>query len=99
MEPAQAIQELDLVVGRVTGATGHAGARGQSALLTLDLGRRGSAETPLPVAVEAAEALVGTQVVCAIGSEDVVILAAHSHSGGVVVVQPAEEVEDGSPVA
>ena len=99
MEPAQAIQQLDLVVARVTGAAGHAGARGQSAVLTLDLGSRGTAETPLPVALDAAEALVGGQVVCAIGSEDVVVLTVHSHSMGVVVVQPAQEVEDGSPVA
>jgi len=31
--------------------------------------------------------------------EDVVVLAAHSHAAGVVVVRPAREVEDGSPVA
>ena len=99
VEPAQTIQELDLVVARVTGAAGHAGARGQSALLTLDLGRRGSAETPLPVPLETGENLIGKQVVCAIGNEDVVILTVHSHAAGVVVVQPAEEVEDGSPVA
>jgi hypothetical protein len=99
MEPAQAIQALDLVVARVTGAQAHAGARGQSAFLTLDLGGRGTAETALPIPLEGAEGLVGGQVVCAVGSDDVVVLAVHSHAAGTVVVQPAQEVEDGSPVA
>ena len=99
MEPAHAIQELDLVVARVTGADAHAGARGQSALLALDLGPRGTAETPLPVSLDTAESLVGRQVVCAVGSDDVVVLTVHSHAAGIVVVEPAQEVEDGSPVA
>ena len=99
MEPAQALQELDLVVGRVTAAEPHAGARGHSALLTIELGPRGTAHSPLPFAVDEAQALVGTQVVCAVGQEDVVVLAVHSHSSGVVVVRPARAVEDGSPVA
>lgn len=99
MEPSEGIQRLDLVVGRVARADAHAGARGQSALLSLELGPRGRAETTLPVPLETAEALVGGQVVCAIGSEDVVVLTVHSHAAGVIVVQPAQEVEDGSPVA
>ena len=100
MEPAEAIQQLDLVVGRVTGAEAHAGARGQSALLSLELGPRGSARSALPVPLEAAESLVGTQVVCAVGGDAVVVvLTVHSHGAGVVPVAPAQEVEDGSPVA
>jgi hypothetical protein len=98
MEPAEAIQELDLAVARVTGAEAHPGARGQSALLTLDLGQRGTAQTPLPVPLESAESLVGRQVVCAVGN-DVQVLSVHSHAAGLVVVQPAQEVENGSPVA
>jgi hypothetical protein len=99
MEPAEGIQALDLVVGRVTSAEPHAGARAKSALLALDLGPRGTAQSTLPVPVETAQELVGTQVACAIGGSDVVVLAVHSHAAGVVVLTPAQEVEDGSPVA
>ncbi len=99
MEPAQILQELDLVVGRVAAVEEHPGARGHSALLTLELGARGTVQAPLPLSLDDAEALVDTQVVCAVGREDVVVLAVHSHGSGVVVVQPAQTVEDGSPVA
>lgn len=99
MEPAQALQQLDLLVGRVTAVEPHAGARGHSTLLTLDVGTRGRVHAPLPVALDDAQGLVGTQVVCAVGREDVVVLAVHSHGSGVVVVGPAQPVEDGSPVA
>ncbi len=64
----------------------------------LDLGPRGAAQAPLPVQVEDAQELVGRQVVCAVGREDVAVLAVHSHAG-VVPLHPAREVDDGSPVA
>ncbi len=99
MEPAQAIQELDLVIGRVTSVAVHPGARGPSALLTLDLGGRGSREAPLPIAPDEAEKLVGSQVVCALGKEDAVVLAVHPHDAGLVLIHPDQEVEDGSPIA
>lgn len=99
MEPAPDLQQLDLVVGRVTAADAHAGARGHSVLLSLELGPRGTAQAPLPLAADDAQALVGTQVVCSVGREDVVVLAVHSHGSGIVVVCPARAVEDGSPVA
>ena len=99
MEPAQTLQQLDLVVGRVTAAEPHAGARGHSALLTIEVGPRGTVHAPLPLAPGEARALVDTQVVCAIGAEDVVVLAVHSHGAGVVVLRPDRDVEDGSPVA
>jgi len=99
VEPAQALQELDLVVARVAAVEHLAGARGHSSLLTLELGPRGEAQAPLQLGIEEAKALVGTQVVCAVGREDVVVLAVHSHGSGVVVVCPAHPVEDGSPVA
>jgi hypothetical protein len=91
--------ELDLVVGRVTKAEAHAGARGQSVLLSLELGPRGDAQAALPVPLEAAEALVGRQVVCAIEDDGARVLTAHSHGAGVVVLEPAQDVEDGTPVA
>lgn len=99
MEPAQTLQQLDLVAGRVSAAEAQPGARGHSSLLTIDVGPRGTVSAPLAVALDVATALVGTQVVCAIGREDAVVLAVHSHGAGVVVVRPAREVEDGSPVA
>ncbi len=99
VEPAQILQELDLVVGRVVAAEHLAGARGQSSLVTLKLGPRGDAQATLPVAVEQAEALIGTQVVCAVGRDDAVVLAVQSHGAGTVVLRPAADVEDGSPVA
>jgi hypothetical protein len=98
VEPAEAIQQLDLVIGRVTAAESHRGARGPSALLKLDLGGRGPAEAPLPVRIDEAQGLVGAQVVCAVGAADVVVLAVRAHDG-VVVVVPARHVDDGSPVA
>ena len=99
MEPAQAIQELDLVVARVTDVAAHPGARGPSALVTLDLGGRGTRETPVPIALEEAGTLVGIQVVCALGDDDAVVLAVHPHGGGLVLIRPDREVEDGAPVA
>ena len=99
LEPAQILQELDLVVGRVVAVEDHPGARGHSTLLGLDLGPRGKLHAPLPIRVEDAQLLVGTQVVCALGPGDVIVLAVHSHASGSVVVRPATDVEDGSPVA
>ncbi|MBA2331175.1 MAG: hypothetical protein H0V94_00080 [Actinobacteria bacterium] len=99
MEPAQAIQELDLVIGRVTAVAVHPGARGPSALLSLDLGGRGTRETAAPITPEEAGELVGTQVVCALGAGDTIVLAVHPHDGALVLVRPDREVDDGSPVA
>ncbi len=86
------------MIGRVLAADSHRGARGPSALLQLDLGPRGPATAPLPLAIEDAQALVGRQVVCAVGREDVAVLAVHAHEG-VVPLHPARDVDDGSPVA
>jgi hypothetical protein len=99
MEPAQQIQELDLAVARVTAAEAHPGARGHSSLLSLDLGGRGTRRTPAPIALDDAEALIGSQIVCALGGEDTVVLAVHPHDAGLVLLRPEREVEDGSPVA
>jgi len=98
VDPTEAAAALDLVVGRVTAADSHRGARGPSALLELDLGARGTAEAPLPVRIDEAQALVGAQVVCAVGADAVLVLAVRAHDG-VVVVSPARAVENGAPVA
>jgi hypothetical protein len=42
--------------------------------------------------------LEGTQVVCAPRGDEVLVLAAHSHAGGVVLIRPDRDVEDGSVV-
>jgi hypothetical protein len=99
MEPAQRIQELDLVVARIGAVAAHPGARGPSSLLTLELGGRGNRTAPVPVALEDAEALVGTQVVCALGGSDAIVLAVHPHDQGLVLLRPDRRVADGSPVA
>ena len=91
--------ELDLVVARITAAAAHPGARGHSSVLGLDLGGRGERETPAPIALADAEALVGTQVVCALDGDDIVVLAVHTHDAGLVLLRPEREVADGSPVA
>jgi len=98
VDSPNAVQELDLVVARVTFAESHRGARGPSALLHLDLGPRGEAQSPLPVRIDDAQDLVGRQVVCAVGTDEVTVLAVHG-SEGVVPLHPAREVDEGAPVA
>jgi hypothetical protein len=41
---------------------------------------------------------VGRQVVCGLRGDEVLVLAAHSHAGGVVLVRPDRDVEDGTIV-
>jgi len=43
--------------------------------------------------------LSGLQVVCMLGDEEPVVLFAQFHAKGVVLIQPDEEVEDGTTVA
>ena len=97
-EPARDVQQLDLVVGLVTAAESHRGARGPSALLHLDLGGRGEAQAPLPVQIDAAQELVGRQVVCALGADEVTVLAVHG-AEGTTPIHPARDVDPGAPVA
>ena len=53
----------------------------------------------MPIALEEARELVGSQIVCALGTEDAVVLAVHPHDSGLVLIRPDREVEDGAPVA
>ena len=91
-------QQPDLVVGRIVAAEDlpH---RGPGYRLALDLGGRGRREANLSLPPDRKEELVGTQVVCALSGDDALILAAHSHGRGLVLVRPEQEVEEGSPVA
>ncbi|HWH05074.1 MAG TPA: hypothetical protein VNT23_01400, partial [Gaiellaceae bacterium] len=76
----------------------EAGERGPSALLHLDLGGRGEAQAPLPVQIDAAQELVGRQVVCALGADEVTVLAVHG-AEGTTPIHPARDVDPGAPVA
>jgi tRNA-binding protein len=97
--PEEALQRLELVIGRVRAAEDHPGARAPSYLLTIDLGGHGTREASIPAGQYDRAALVGRQVVCAIEGDAVLVLGAHSHEYGVVLLRPDRDVEDGSPVA
>jgi tRNA-binding protein len=91
--------QLELVVGRVVAADDHPGARAPSYLLTIDLGGRGTREASVPASGYERDELIGRQVVCALGGDEALVLGAHSHARGVVLLRPDREVEDGSTVA
>jgi hypothetical protein len=98
MEATGTPQQPDLVVGRIVAADDlpH---RGPGYRLALDLGGRGRREANLSLPPDRKEALVGTQVVCALSGDEALVLAARSHGRGLVLLRPEEEVEEGSPVA
>jgi tRNA-binding EMAP/Myf-like protein len=89
----------ELIVGRVAAVDEHAGARAPSYLLTLDLGPRGHVETSVERGSYEREELEGAQVVVALRGDEALVLAARSHSAGVILVRPDREVEDGTIVA
>jgi tRNA-binding protein len=92
------LQQLGLRVGRVVEVREHPGARGPSYILGVDFGgERREATIALP-SLEADE-LVGRPVVCVTAEDEVLVLAAQSHSRGPVLLRPDDEVEDGSAVA
>ena len=99
MELSNEVQQLGLMVGRVVAVTEHAGARAPSFLLTIDLGRQGRRECSIPKSGYQPAELEGTQVVCVPRGDELLVLAAHSHASGIVLVRPDREVEDGSIVA
>ena len=98
MEPTDALQELELVVGRVVAAGAHPGARAPSYLLQLDLGGRGEREASVEAGNYEAAELEGTHVVCALSGDDVLVLAARSHAHGIVLLRPDRDVEPGTVV-
>jgi hypothetical protein len=98
MELSDEVQGLGLTVGRIVTVADHAGARAPSYLLTVDLGPQGRHECSIPHAAYEPHELEGTQVVCARRGEDLLVLAAHSHASGVILVRPDRDVEDGSIV-
>jgi len=93
------LQHLDLVVATIVGVTDQPGSRAPSYLLALDLGQLGRREASIPRGEDQPHSLEGTQVVCAVRGEEVIVLAARSHASGSVLLRPAREVEPGTNVS
>jgi hypothetical protein len=88
----------ELVIGRVVSVEEHPGARAPSLLLTVDLGVHGRHEVVLPTGDYAAADLRGAQILCRRDVDEVVVVSAHSHASGLVLLRPDREVEDGTLV-
>jgi tRNA-binding EMAP/Myf-like protein len=88
----------ELLVGRVLEVRDHPGARGPSFLLSVDLGARGEREAQMEPGSYSRDELVGKLVVVSL-ADAAIVVAAHSHTSGPVLVQPAQEVEPGTVVA
>ena len=99
MEVGAELQRLGLAVGRIVEVAEHAGARAPSYILTIDLGTQGRHECTVPRGEHERDELEGTQVLCARQGDEVLVVGAHSHAHGVVLLRPDREVEDGSTVA
>jgi hypothetical protein len=99
VEASERLQGLELLVGRVVDVGQHPGARAPSFTLTVDLGRRGRHEATLAGGEYGADDLRGRQIVCALDAGALLVLTAHSHARGLVLLHPEREVEDGSIVA
>ncbi len=99
MGPSGELQRLGLVVARVVAVDDHPGARAPSYRLTLELGPRDRRQATLPAGSWDREDLLGRQVLCAPEGDEALIVTAHSHAAGLVLVVPDREVEDGSAVA
>ena len=99
MEAGNRLQELGVSIGRIVAVVEHPGGRAPAFLVTVDLGAQGRHECSVPHSTYEARDLEGTQVVCARDGDDIVVLAARSHAGGVVLLRPDREVEDGTIVA
>jgi tRNA-binding EMAP/Myf-like protein len=91
------LQRLGLTIGRIVAAEQHPGARGPSYRLTVDLGGTTREATVALSGLEPDE-LVGRQIVCVTGEEELLVLAAQSHARGPVLLRPDDDVEDGSIV-
>ncbi len=89
----------ELVVGTVTGVDEHPGARAPSLLLTLDLGQHGTVEAVLSTGGHDPGELAGTQLVCRRDADGAVVVGAHSHGAGLVLLRPERAVEPGTVVA
>ena len=96
---SEEVQLPELLVGRVTAVEDHAGARAPSYLLRVELGPRGRVETSVERGSYEREELEGAQVVVVLRGDEALVLAARSHSAGLVLLRPDREVEDGTVVS
>jgi tRNA-binding EMAP/Myf-like protein len=88
----------ELVVATITRVEKHPGARAPSLLLTVDLGTHGTHEAVLSTGGYKPEELGGRQILCRRKADGVVVVGAHSHGAGLVLLEPASEVEPGTLV-
>ena len=88
----------ELLVATVTAAEPQPGARAPALRLTLDLGTYGTEQAVMAAGNDAADALVGTQLVCRRADDGAVVVAAHSHAKGDVPLRPDVDVEPGTLV-
>ena len=88
----------ELVIGTVLAAEQHPGARAPSLLLTLDFGQHGTHEAVLPTGAGEAD-MVGRQLVCRREADGAVVVGAHSHGKGFVLLRPDGDVEPGTLVS
>jgi tRNA-binding EMAP/Myf-like protein len=89
----------ELVVGTVVGVQEHPGARAPSLLLTVDLGPHGTVQAVLSTGRYEPSELEGTQLVCRREADGAVVVGAHSHGAGLVLLRPEREVEPGTLVS
>jgi hypothetical protein len=89
----------ELVIGTVVRVEQHPGARAPSLLLTVDLGTYGTHEAVLPTGAYEAQELERAQILCRRESDGATVVGAHSHGRGLVLIQPADEVEPGTLVS
>ena len=89
----------ELVVGTVVGVIDQPGARAPSLLLTLDLGSYGIVEAVVPVGGQDTPDLAGRQLLVRREDDGVVVVGAHSHAKGLVLLAPEQNVEPGTLVS
>lgn len=77
----------------------HPGARAPSLLLMVDLGPHGMVEAVLSTGSYEAAALQGRQIVCRRDNDGAIVVGAHSHAKGLVLLQPEDAVEPGTLVS
>jgi hypothetical protein len=88
----------ELVVGTIVAVANQPGARAPSLLLTIDLGTHGTHDAVLPTGTYNEGELRGKQVVCRRTADGAVVVGAHSHGSGFVLLSPSGDVEPGTLV-
>ena len=89
----------ELVVGTVVSVADQPGARAPSLLLTLDLGSYGTVEAVVPLGGHNREDLAGKQLLVRRDDDGALVVGAHSHAKGLILLGPDEDVEPGTLVS